>query len=271
MTRCAVLGSPIDHSLSPALHTAAYRALGLTDWSYDRHDVGGPNGPDLATFLAGEGTAYHAFSVTMPLKEPALTLATQVSDHARAVGAVNTLVRTPTGWAGDSTDKAGVLGALADAAMGHVERAVILGAGATARSVVAALSEIGCRRVTFVVRDRVRPQTLQVAQAAGLRHDAVRFDSIRAIGEADVLIGTLPTGTAPDLSALRPPPIVVDCTYGGWPTPLARWAQLGGARVISGLHMLVHQAAAQVELMTGQAAPVDAMWAAVAGTAADTR
>ena len=104
MPRAAVLGSPIEHSLSPVLHKAGYDALNLQDWDYTRFEV-----TDLAAFLAEVGEEYKGFSVTMPLKFDALAYADIVSERAELIGSSNTLVRTPQGWRADNTDTEGVL------------------------------------------------------------------------------------------------------------------------------------------------------------------
>lgn len=273
--RAAVLGSPIDHSLSPLLHRTAYAHLGLKDWSYDRFAVGGEGEPTLREFLATRGPEWLGFSVTMPLKEDALDLAVAASGHAREMGAANTLVRTDRGWIAESTDAYGALEALLDAGVGSdgraVKRAVLLGSGATARSVIDALGRLGTREIVFVVRRHARPETVELARRRGITvsHEPglARGHLDRLIAGAQVTVSTLPTGT--DLG-LDPAPVgsldgrvLMDVVYGGWPTALARWAAAAGAVTVSGLDMLVHQAVEQVRLMTGCPAPVQAMHAAM--------
>jgi shikimate dehydrogenase len=263
--RAAVLGSPISHSLSPALHRAAYRALGLSDWSYGEHEV---QEPALRRFVAGLGPQWAGLSLTMPLKEAALDVADEVSDLAREVGAVNTLVRLPgDGWSGDNTDVYGVSQALREAGCLHVAGAVVLGSGATARSVVAALATLGCVKVTFAVRAAARPETVSQARRAGLEVDVVTLDRVgERLGDVRVVVSTLPanalTAMVPGQGSAGPDHLLLDVVYAGWPTPLARAFQGAGAAVVSGLEMLVHQAAEQVHLMTGRLPPVEAMRAA---------
>ena len=271
----AVLGSPISHSLSPALHCAAYRALGLTNWSYGAHEV---QAAELAGFVAGLGPQWAGLSLTMPLKEAAFEVADEVSELAREVGAINTLVRgADGGWNGENTDVYGVGQALREAGCENVVNAVILGSGATARSVVAALSSLGCRKVTFAVRAAPRQETLDQAGRAGFEVDVVPLDRVAdLLGETAVVVSTLPMNalqgnTLPE-DALTgrvfpkgPRPVghlLMDVVYTGWPTPLARTFHEAGASVVSGLEMLVHQAAEQVRLMTGLCPPVDQMRAA---------
>jgi len=155
--RAAVLGSPIDHSLSPTLHEAAYRALGLSDWVYGIHEV---RASELGEFVSRLGPEWAGLSLTMPLKEVAFEVAAEVSGLACEVGAINTLVRRPDGgWNADNTDVYGVSQALREAGVGHVAGALVLGSGATARSVVAGLAALGCPKVTFAVRSEARFET----------------------------------------------------------------------------------------------------------------
>lgn len=265
----AVLGSPVSHSLSPALHEAAYRALGLTHWSYDVHEV---QAGTLAGFVAGLGHQWAGLSLTMPLKEAAFEVADEVSDLAREVGAINTLVRRPGGWSGDNTDVYGVTQALVGGGCTHVSSAVVLGSGATARSVVAALAAMGCAQVTFAVRSAARPETLEQARRAGLEVAVVGLGQMGdVLGDVRVLVSTLPANALAAASlpagmfpegSLRRDHLLLDVVYAGWPTPLAKTFQKAGATVVPGLEMLVHQAAEQVHLMTGLRPPVDQMRAA---------
>ena len=261
----AVLGSPISHSLSPALHLAAYQALGLSSWSYGAHDV---QAAELPGFVSGLGPQWVGLSLTMPLKEVAFEVADDVSDLAREVGAVNTLVRrTGGGWNGDNTDVYGVSQALREAGSTQVASALVLGSGATARSVVAALAGLGCAKVTFAVRSEARQETLDQAGRAGLEFDVVSLGHLAdTLGEVRVVVSTLPagalTGWVIPRGSMRADHLLVDVVYAGWPTPLARTFQDAGAIVVSGLEMLVHQAAEQVHLMTGLRPPVEQMRAA---------
>jgi shikimate dehydrogenase len=271
----AVLGSPISHSLSPVLHLAAYRALGLSHWSYDAHEV---QASALGGFVAGLGPQWVGLSLTMPLKEAAFEVADEVTDLAAEVGAINTLVRRPDGgWSGHNTDVYGVSQALREAGCAQVSSAVVLGSGATARSVVAALASLGCAKVTFAVRSAARQETLDQAGRAGLEVDVVGLCQVAdLLGDTRVVVSTLPKNALPGNTlpenALTgrvfpkgPRPaghLLLDVVYTGWPTPLARTFHEAGASVVSGLEMLVHQAAEQVALMTGMCPPVQEMRAA---------
>jgi shikimate dehydrogenase len=267
--RAAVLGSPIAHSLSPALHTAAYAVLGLESWSYTAHEV---TGDELAGFVAGLGPEWAGLSLTMPLKEAAFAVAREVSPMAREVGAVNTLVRLPGGgWSADNTDVHGMSRALQEAGAGDAvatsRHALVLGSGATARSAVASLAELGVERVTFAVRGSARAETVAQARDGGMSVQECGLDEVVSVlPQVSLVVSTLPGGAAPagvldgapDLAGR----VLLDVVYAGWPTPLAQAFEAAGGRVVSGFEMLLHQAARQVELMTGHAAPVAAMRAA---------
>ncbi len=256
-----VLGSPIAHSLSPTLHRAGYAALGLAEWSYTAHEVdeGG-----LAPFVAGLDDGWRGLSLTMPLKVVAAQLAESVSATARAARAINTLVRTPTGWAADNTDVHGITAALRDVGVERPDRATVIGSGATARSAVLGLLALGARHVTVAARSPERAASLR--DVADVELSVVPLtDWTRT--DAEVVVSTLPGGAANeaaagpadhDLSAVT----VLDVVYAEWPTPRARAAQEHGAQVVCGIEMLVHQAARQFEIFTGEVAPVAAMQAA---------
>lgn len=272
MPQAYVLGSPIAHSLSPVLHRAAYAALGLTDWSYAarRVDTAG-----FRDFVAGCGPQVRGLSLTMPLKEAAFTLADPISSRARQAGAINTLVRLPSGgWRGENTDIAGIIAALGGAqaaGSGELGGGLILGAGATARSALMALSELGCTQVTVCARDPEKAGRSLAALAIALDvsltvrslarwPQVIAPRSLSTLGMSSTLaISTLPppgaheaavtlTAGSTDLSGV----CLLDVVYAHWPTPLAQAAAAHGASVVSGLDMLVHQAVEQVELMTGR-------------------
>ncbi len=265
--RAAVLGSPIAHSLSPALHAAAYAALGLADWHYGRHECVEAG---LPAFVDGLGPEWAGLSLTMPLKRVALEVADEVTPLAAATGAANTLVLRDGRRVAHNTDVHGIVAALAGVEPGS--RAVVLGAGGTAQAALAALRELGVDDVAVLVRDTGRTAELRAAAerlgVAPVVDDALA-DPVRAraaLAGADVVISTLPRGAADDLHA--PAAVVLDVVYSPWPTPFAGAAGAQGARVVSGLEMLLHQAVAQVELMTGHPGPVDTMRDALDATVA---
>lgn len=257
-----MLGSPIAHSRSPQLHLAAYRALGLTDWTYDRIEC---TAAELPAMVGGFGPEWVGVSVTMPGKFAALAFADQRTPRAELVGSANTLVRTAAGWLADNTDIDGVRGAL-----GVVSgRAVVLGSGGTAPAAVVALAELGADGVTVVARNPEK--AARIVELAADRQLPARFcdlaDAALAdeIAAAQVLVSTVPAAAAARYAAvLAPVPVLLDAIYDPWPTPLAAAVRAAGGTVISGLQMLLHQACTQVELFTGLPAPMAAMTCALA-------
>jgi shikimate dehydrogenase len=250
------LGQPVAHSLSPALHRAAYAALGL-DWTYDAVEVGEQA---LAGFLHALGPEWGGLSLTMPLKTAVLPLLDDVSALARDVAAANTVVLREGRRVGHNTDVGGIVDALAEAGVVAAGRAVVLGGGATARSALAALAALGCTSPLLVVRSEP-VQTLAAADRLGLTPGVTSF-APEVLEGCDLLISTLPAGAADRFAPfVRDVPALLDVVYDPWPTPLA--SACGGV-VVSGASMLLHQAAVQVELMTGQAAPLEAMRLALA-------
>lgn len=258
--RAGVLGKPIAHSLSPVLHTAAYAALGLADWEYTATEC---DTDELADLVSGLGPEWRGLSLTMPLKRVALDVADSVSDRAERIGAANTLVSTDRGWHADNTDAPGMVDALGST---EFSAPLILGAGGTAQAAIGALSSLGVSSVAVAVRDTARAGDLvATAERFDMALEFVRFDERprleKMLGETDLLISTLPKGAADDLTSvpMRPTAVVFDVVYDPWPTPLVMAGQKAGARIVSGLDLLLHQAAHQVRLMTGLAAPVEAM------------
>ena len=267
--RAAVLGSPIRHSLSPVLHRAAYQALELRSWHYDMIEC---DEPALPALLDGMGPEWAGLSLTMPLKRVALTLADEVAPLARAVGAANTLVFPLAGGRHvHNTDVAGLTGALREAGLTRLERPLILGAGGTAQAALAAVRELGHKSPAVLVRNLSRTGELrETADRLGMRPVISGGLFEEPLPAADLVISTLPGGAADPLAATRWPPgtAVLDVVYASWPTQLARSALSAGCSVISGLAVLLYQAVAQVELMTGYPGPVEAMRAALVAAVA---
>jgi len=247
--RLAVLGSPIAHSRSPQIHGAAYEMLGL-DWSYERIEVaeGG-----LAAFIEGLDDSWRGFSVTMPLKAEALALSSTVTATANATNAVNTLRLWDDGVTGDNTDILGVIGALTDAGVEPIGIPLILGAGATAGSVVFALARMGF--TDAVVAARRPQQAASVAAQAepwGIRVAPIEWAAADGAALAATLVVNTVPGAAPALltfdAEVRARTPLFEIVYADWPSALASsWLDAGGT-VISGLEMLVHQALAQVRI-----------------------
>jgi len=256
--RAAVLGHPIAHSLSPVLHRAAYRQLGL-DWQYDAIDV---EPGELRQFMAGLGPEWAGLSLTMPLKETVLDLLDVAEPRAADVRAVNTVVFAHTGAHGYNTDITGLVGLLGAAQVEGVclGEALVIGAGATARSAVAALAECGVTRVTVSARRADAAAELgDLVAAQGLSARLTSWPPEAPDLAADVVVSTVPAEAAAQVDPPSRPGLLVDVLYEPWPTPLAAaWAGAGG-QVIGGLELLVRQAVEQVELMTGRRPDADRM------------
>jgi shikimate dehydrogenase len=266
VTRCAVLGSPIAHSMSPALHRAAYRELGL-DWEYDALEVGEQ---DLEDFLDGLDESWRGLSLTMPLKRAVVPLLDELTDRAEEAQAANTIVLEGGRRVGHNTDVPGVAAALRERYDGPVDSATVLGGGATAASVLLALADLGCDRATLVVREPSRARDTVDAvdrHAAPLSLDLRTFEDL-ASGPwpiTDVVASTVPV-TAQDRSVIdgcAAASVVLEAVYDPWPTPLAAAVLDRSGRLVTGLDLLVHQAVDQVELMTGSRVPVHVLRSAL--------
>jgi len=280
--RAAVLGSPIAHSLSPALHNAAYLELGLEGWSYGSHDV---TSEQLPAFLEQLDSSWAGLSLTMPLKSSVQPHLDVIDPLAEVVGAVNTVICQYTGASrmlvGANTDVYGIVAALRTAGLTTpISSAVVLGAGGTAAAALAALAELGCPEPQVLVRSRGRAGALLLAADRMGVHPQWRSfsgpDAIEAITGADVVISTVPAGATDSLVDLISEArsgdgvggsaslgMLLDVVYDPWPTPLAAYWQTQGAPIVPGTAMLLHQAGEQVRLMTGNQAPIDVMSAAL--------
>ena len=254
----AVLGSPIEHSLSPTLHTAAYQVLGL-DWRYEKFEVAEAG---LEAFIESLEGDCRGLSLTMPLKNIAFDLANVRDDASNQTRVCNTLILRDAVWHGFNTDVPGFVTALSRAGIAAVENATVLGAGATARSAIAALIRIGMSHVDVVAR-----KPAQVAALAALFPEVEvhsrNFEE--SLPTNSVLVSTLPAGAADLVSLTSAVDVVFDVVYAPWPTRLALASS--GRLVLGGLDLLVGQAVEQVLLMT-QADPAlrseiyDAMYSA---------
>lgn len=268
--KAAVCGKPIAHSLSPVIHAAGYAAAGLFDWSYTAIECAEAGLPQL---VAGLGAEWAGLSLTMPLKEAALAVAAEASPVALAAGAANTLLRREdASWYADNTDVPGMIRVLRDAGLVEAPTVAVIGAGGTARAALVAVASLGARDVRLITR---RPEALAevmpVAEAAGLSLNGVAWrDAPGALG-VDAVISTVPKGAADTLAAQaswRPGTVLFDAIYDPWPTPLASAAAAHGARVVSGLDLLLAQALGQFEHFTGVSpAPESAMRAALTAAA----
>ncbi|WP_228943230.1 shikimate dehydrogenase [Nocardioides sp. Leaf374] len=273
--RCAVVGDPVGHSLSPVLHRAAYAALGL-DWTYEAVRVASGTLPEV---LAGLDDSWRGLSLTMPLKREVMALAVgargEVTERARLVGAANTLLVDEPRLRADNTDLPGAVAAVRERWDGEVTRAVVLGGGATAASTGLAACELGAREVVVLARtpERATETVDAIRRHPGGAHVRVLPLATPAeeVGPAELVVSTVPAAAqTPDL-VLRwaRTPVVFEVVYDPWPTPLAAAAATAdGTVLVAGLDLLVHQAALQVEFMTGRLGPVDVMRAAGAAALA---
>jgi shikimate dehydrogenase len=279
--KLAVLGSPIAHSKSPALHRAAYETLGL-DWQYELAEV---TSEGLEQFVLTRDSSWRGLSLTMPLKQTVLPLLDTVDDIATRTGAANTLLfdrdlldrdgaagrdaagdsdpdTDPDARGGDdqapilrgfNTDVAGIVRALNADGLDRARFVHILGGGATAASAIAAAADLGAERVLVSVRSVERSLWLEpLAHSLGL---AIQFRSLaiadRTVDVPDLVVSTLPGGADADVlftDSTRRRARLLDVAYDPWPSALAvAWEEVGG-RVVSGLAMLVHQALLQVRI-----------------------
>jgi shikimate dehydrogenase len=279
MPRLAVLGHPVAHSRSPAMHAAAFEALGIAgEWSYEAIDVSVGEFESRVRALAAEG--YAGANVTVPHKLAALELADNASPAARAIGAANMLTFSEQGIEADNTDAPGLLGALGGSPAGR--RAVVLGAGGAARACVWALVQTGA---TVWVWNRTQPRAETLASELGATGFGREGEPLGA-DAYDVLVNATTVGleiatgsrsrSREPLADLKPLPldadsvsarhVVVDLVYGSSQTPLEAFARQRGAEVLDGLEVLVHQGAASFRLWTGLDPPIDVMREAVRKT-----
>jgi shikimate dehydrogenase len=264
-TRVAgVIGDPVRHSLSPRLHNAAYLALGL-DWVYVAFEVRAGNAG--AAIDAARALDLVGLSVTMPHKTDIAGLCDEITPDAAALRSVNTVTRLAEDRVeGDSTDGAGFLRSLAEADVDPAGRtALVLGAGGAARAVALALGGRGARVTVAARRSDAATEAAVLAGGAAIAW----ADRDASAAASDIVVNATSIGMGAsaevpfDAGVLGANATVVDLVYHPIETPLLRAAAERGARTVSGLGMLVHQAALQVERWTGTAAPLAAMRAAV--------
>ena len=259
-TLLGVAGFPVAHSRSPEMFAPALRELGL-DWLYVRLPLPPERFSETARVLADSG--YRGINVTIPHKRAAHDLADERSDAAAAIGAANTLTYEDGRIEADNTDAGGFLDALGSDPAGTT--CLVLGAGGSARAVAWALRERGAARVS--VWNRTAERAAGLAADLGLRH-------VERPEPADLIVNCTSVGlesgidmdlavAAVGLDGLDPPATFFDLVYGSGPTPLARWAQAGGSRVVDGREMLVRQGARSLERWAGRSAPLDVMRTAI--------
>ena len=263
----AVLGSPIAHSKSPAIHLAAYRELGLA-WSYDRAEL---QPADLAEFLDRHATGWRGFSVTMPLKEETHRLAAILDPVAIESGVANTLLRLDSDaqrWAAFNTDVGGLAAAVQRAGL-DATRTLVIGSGATAISAILAARRLGAQHVEILARNVEAigelvsrfAETSEPGSSDRLHVTGTPLEGVHDLmlggpradprdGDPTLVISTLPGPATVDLAlpeALTSVPLF-DVAYEPWPSPLAELWTAAGGTVCPGTEMLVEQALLQVRI-----------------------
>ena len=271
MPRLGVLGWPVAHSRSPAMHNAALTALGMEDWRYQLLPVPPERFADTVRALPGAG--FIGANVTIPHKHAALALADTAGEAASAIGAANTLMFVPDGTiVAENTDAPGFLAALGVPPRGM--SALVLGAGGSARAVVWALREAGASEVS--VWNRTPERAAALARDLGVRE-------VAAPEIADLLVNCTSVGLEPGPASLKQSateahglnlpavtfdqvgnyPYVVDLVYSSSPTPLLAAARSHGAHAVAGLEILLAQGALSFELWTGVRPPLEVMRSAL--------
>ena len=277
MNRLAVIGHPVAHSLSPAMHTAAFEALGIADeWSYDAVDVSPEDFGEGLDELWGSG--YAGVNVTVPHKEAAFRIADRRSEAVTEIGAANTLTFDDKGMVADNTDAGGLIAALPAGFDPNGARALLLGAGGSARAAAWALDRAGAEVEVF---NRTGEKAQRLAADLGVTvHEAPPEGADLDLSGFDLLVNSTSVGLAregagasepgSDLKALRlradqliDPLVVVDLVYGSEPTELAATCMSGGANFVDGLEILVQQGAESFRIWTGLEPPIEIMRNAV--------
>ncbi|WP_334170317.1 shikimate dehydrogenase family protein [Sinomonas sp.] len=262
--RAAVLGHPIGHSRSPALHRSAYEALG-EDIEYGAFDLVPEQLGDFVRSIRGE-VGWCGLSVTMPLKAALVPSMDRLEGNAALLGVLNTVTFERGSGAlrlvGHNTDVVGIVEAFRHAGVARAVAPVVVGAGNTALAAVAAIAELGAASARFLVRDPRRAgEASALAERLGL---AVALEAIEggadALASADVVVSTLPPRAADGLAAelaSRPADdgetgVLLDVAYDPWPSRLGEAWEARGGRTLHGLEMLVYQAVEQIVLFTGR-------------------
>ena len=256
MIKGAVLGSPINHSLSPRLHSAIFEYLDI-EGRYEAIEV---KSGELADFFEQRSSEFDYLSLTMPLKEEALSLDVSVDEISQRIQSANTLIKSEEGWTLSSTDGSGFLQALAHKNLTFFSSVLILGAGGTARAVAGALDSVSSS-ITVLGRTSTREHALSNAISEADFTYRIWDQSID-FRQFDLVVNTTPAGAADLLAENLHGEISVplfDVIYKPWPTVLAaRWIDCGGM-VLNGLELLLYQGIDQVEKVVGEISDRDAM------------
>jgi shikimate dehydrogenase len=266
--RAAVLGHPVSHSKSPALHLAAYGKLGI-DISYTAVDLTEEALPQFMREVRSQ-IGWRGLSVTMPLKTAMVSEVDDIRGVAGVLGVVNTVAFEEAGntvrSVGYNTDVAGIVNAVRNAGVASAPAAVVLGGGGTAASALAALKDLGTDYAQVFVRDTGRAAEARAAAAVvGLTVDVRPMpEAAVPTASADVVISTLPPraadGLASELAGMqaRTAGVLLDVAYDPWPSRIASVWQDGGGSVVPGLEMLLYQAVEQVRLFSRRGEEVNA-------------
>jgi shikimate dehydrogenase len=271
-SKLAVLGFPISHSLSPAIHRAAYETLGF-DWQYDAVEL---SGESLPAFLSALDGRWRGLSLTMPLKRDVVPLLDWADPLVALVGGANTVLVTDDGLRGYNTDVEGAMRSFLDAGLSRLESVWIVGAGATAASLLVASIRLGAGRIEIIARTPAKAEPLKELGEHLGAHVVVRqwHEPPSSTEMPSAIITTVPGG-AMDLEfgeSVRTAVALFDVAYDPWPSEVAKsWMAVGGT-VISGHDLLINQAIAQVRIfasgspdtpLAGEADAIDAMRAAI--------
>ena len=258
MKHAGVAGYPIEHSLSPIIHEAGYKALNL-DWKYEKYSL---KVDELSDFISKRDKDFIGLSLTMPLKEKAVEIADSVTEMAKLVNSANTIIFKDNKVFSGNTDIYGIIQALKTNKKLDLSSPCIIGSGATARSALLALKNMGVKQVMLCARNENKIlEIIDLAEKLGLRVQKIDWEQIPKAMAATTVISTLPSGAMDKFAAMGPeiPGTLLDIAYSPWPSKVAlEWIFRRGF-VVSGLEMLLHQAAMQFELMTGKKAPLTQM------------
>lgn len=258
MKHAGVAGYPIEHSLSPIIHKAGYKALGL-DWNYEKYLL---KEEELFNFVSARDKELVGLSLTMPLKEKAIEISDVVTDLAKKANSANTLIFKENKVYSGNTDVYGIVQALKTNKKLDLTNPAIIGSGATARSAVLSLNNMGAKNVMVCARNESAiNQVSDLANSLGLTCQIINWNDLAKAMNASTLISTLPSQAMDKFAALGPenPGTLLDIAYDPWPSKVAmEWIFRRGF-VVSGLEMLLHQACMQFELMTGLKAPITQM------------
>jgi shikimate dehydrogenase len=244
----AVLGSPIAHSKSPALHAAAYAALGL-EWSYEAIEM---TGDALPAFVDSRGPEWRGLSLTMPLKRDVLPLLTSMDEFAELTGGANTILFDGQARRGFNTDVFGAIEAFRAAGVESLDRVRVLGGGATAASLLVAVARLGATSVAVAVRSPGRIGALvALCELLGLELTVETLGAPETDWTPDAVVSTLPNGTEYVAGPIAGA-VLFDVAYEPWPTAIASAWLKAGERVIPGIQMLAWQALAQVRIFVNR-------------------